>query len=408
MNYFVFVVCGAKTHIDTLNLSLRFLRHFSRYPILVVTDTRRNEIPVEHDNIIHVNTPEEYDHHQASIYLKTGLHRFVPDIQNDTYCYLDSDIIAMSDSCNQIFNYKPEPIIFAQDHCSFWEFSPNAMNCNCISDFNSRKHEFEKAMFSYFEDFKPLNEKTYAELEKLNIIFNRFKKQPYKNLRLLIKYLVRRYLPVKNDIILAGFRFNKKNRCWYDTENNMISFDYRYHKSRLWKQQHVYFKNGLCFNKSHELISPQTPHCEHLYEHIKSKFGINIPPFWRHWNGGVFIFNKRSISFMEYWHNITIKEFGDIASRTRDQATLAVTVWKFKLENNKTLPLKFNFIAEYGNPDIRWSQEKGYSFDNFKSIFQPYLIHIYHHWGDPNWDIWQSVICLAEKNNILIDTKSFV
>jgi len=400
MNYFVFVVCGAKTHIDTLNLSLRFLRHFSRYPILVVTDTRRNEIPVEHDNIIHVNTPEEYDHHQASIYLKTGLHRFVPDIQNDTYCYLDSDIIAMSDSCNQIFNYKPEPIIFAQDHCSFWEFSPNAMNCNCISDFNRRKHEFEKAMFSYFEDFKPLNEKTYGELEKLNIIFNKFKKQPYKNLRLLIKYLVRRYLPVKNDIILAGFRFNKKNRCWYDTENNMISFDYRYHKSRLWKQQHVYFKNGLCFNKSHELISPQTPHCEHLAEYIKNKYCLDIPRLWTHWNGGVFIFNSSSIDFMDFWHQITISEFYDNSTKTRDQGSLAISAWKYKLQDKPTLPVIYNFIVDFNKKNIQFNQAKGFTYNNFKTSVTPVFLHVCNNWNNYNWDIWQSVLILAKKNNI--------
>jgi len=407
MNYFVFVVCGAKTHIDTLNLSLRFLRHFSRYPILVVTDTRRNEIPVEHDNIIHVNTPDEYDHHQASIYLKTGLHRFVPDIQNDTYCYLDSDIIAMSDSCNQIFNYKPEPIIFAQDHCSFWEFSPNAMNCNCISDFNSRKHEFEKAMFSYFEDFKPLNEKTYAELEKLNMVFNRLKKQPYKNLRLLIKYLVSRYMPVKNDIILAGFRFNKKNRCWYDTDGNMISFDNRYHKSRLWEQQHIYFKNGVWYNKNLEDITPKTLHCEHLSDFIKFKYGIAIPSQWRHWNGGVFVFNISSVKFIDYWHRITMEEFKDPRTKTRDQATLAISAWKFNIQNMNTLPVKYNFIAEYNNANIRWNDEKGYTFNGFKSIFEPVMLHVYHHWDDTSWDIWQSVIRLAEKNNIQIGAKSF-
>lgn len=408
MNYFVFVVCGSKKHIDTLNLSLRFLRHFSKYPILVVTDAKRNEIPVEHDNIVHVNTPEEYDHHQASIYLKTSLHRYVPDITNNTYCYLDSDIIAISDKCNSIFDFSPEPILFAKDHCSFEEFSPYAMNCNCVRVFDEKKMEFFSAIKAYFPDYRPDIEEVIKSHKQLNKLFTELKHKPFKNSKVSIKYLLDRYLSQKKNIFLKSFRFNKKNRCWYDKNGNMVNFDYRYHKPRIWKHLQIRFNNGYWYNKNNENISPQTPYCEHLYEHIKFKFGINIPPLWRHWNGGVFIFNKRSVDFMEYWHNITIKEFSDIASRTRDQATLAVTAWKYKLENSITLPLKFNFIAEYGNPDIRWSDEKGYSFDNFKSTFQPCLIHIYHHWEDKTWDIWQSVIRLAEKNNILIDTKSFV
>ncbi len=400
MNYFVFVVCGSKIHIDTLNLSLRFLRHFSKYPILVVTDTKRNEAPVLHTTIIHVDTPAELDHHQASIYLKTSLHRYVPDIQNDTYCYLDSDIIALSNSCNDIFNFKPEPILFAKDHCEFKEFSPNAMNCSCISDFNKRKFEFENAMFSYFKDFKPLNEKTLEELEKLNKIFNNFKKHPVKNLRFIIEYLAKRYLPITNDIILGGFRFNKKNRCWYNEEGDMISFDYKYHKSRLWKQQQIYFENERWYNKNHEDITPETLNCDHLSEHIKLKFSLTIPSCWRHWNGGVFLFNQASVDFLDYWHRITLAEFKDNRTKTRDQATLAISAWKFNLQNIKTFSVRYNFIAEYNNADIRWRDEKGYTYNGFKSIFEPVMLHVYHHWDDTSWDIWLSVIRLAEKNNI--------
>lgn len=88
MNCFVFVVCGSAEHISTLNLSLKFLRRYSAYPVLVVTDSSRNEIAIEHDNIIDVETPQQYSHHEASIFLKTGLHKFLPDINTNKYCYL--------------------------------------------------------------------------------------------------------------------------------------------------------------------------------------------------------------------------------------------------------------------------------------------------------------------------------
>ncbi|MGM0650481.1 MAG: hypothetical protein ACQES1_08250, partial [Bacteroidota bacterium] len=75
MNHFVFVVCGSKEHIDKLNFSLKFLKHFSNKNIIVVTDLSRNEAKINHDNILDVSTPEYYNNHKASIYLKTSLHK---------------------------------------------------------------------------------------------------------------------------------------------------------------------------------------------------------------------------------------------------------------------------------------------------------------------------------------------
>lgn len=408
MNYFVFVVCGAKTHIDTLHVSLRFLRHFSTNPILVVTDMSRNEIPVNHDNIINIATPTEYDHHQASIYLKTGLYRFVPDIQNNTYCYLDSDIIAVSDNCNKIFNYQPDPVFFAKDLSAFSEFSPQAMNCGCLTDFQRFKTEFNSPMSLYFEDFKPLKEQTQCAHDRLNQYFSILKKHPFTHANEIAIYLIRRYLSLKRKINISEFVFNKKNRCWYDHKGNMISFDYRYHRHRLLQKAGIYFKNGFCFNKNHEMISLQTPYCSHLAEHVNAKFGIEIPSSWRHWNGGVFVLNKKSLGFMDFWHRITLEEFADTATKTRDQGTLAVSAWKFNIQDSETLPQDFNFITEYDNPDIHWSETKGYTRDGFQNSFEPAMLHIYHHWGDTNWDIWQSVLYLAEKNNIPLDTEDLL
>jgi hypothetical protein len=402
MKYFVFVVCGAKKHIETLNFSLCFLRYFSNYPIMVITDSCRNDIPIVHDKIVDIKTPDEFDHHQASIFLKTGLHHFVPDIENDTYCYLDSDVVALSECCNSIFDFDPDPILFASDHCAFNEFSPYAMNCNCHGDFDRKKNEFVSAFKAYFPDYMPANEDVIESHNHLNELFALLKHKPLKNSLININYLLDRYLSPQKNIFLENFRFNKKNRCWYDEHGNMVSFDYRYHKSRLWKQQQIRFENDNWFNKNNENITPQTPYCNHLCEHIRSKFGISIPSIWRHWNGGVFLFNKKSVDFMEYWHTITLEEFEDAATKTRDQGTLAVTAWKFKLENIKTLPVEFNFIAEYGNPDIRWSREKGYTNNGYRSSFTPAMLHIYHHWNDIDWDLWQSLTNLAAKNSISV------
>ena len=101
-NKFIFVVCGAQEHIDTLHYSLEYLKKFSKSEIWVLTDSSRNETSIVHDNIIDIQTPQEFDHHQASIFLKTGIHHYFP--KGNRYCYLDTDIIALSGQVDSIFN----------------------------------------------------------------------------------------------------------------------------------------------------------------------------------------------------------------------------------------------------------------------------------------------------------------
>ena len=131
-NCFVFVVCGPDAHINALNFSLRYIRHFSSKEVIVITDIRRNGLEIHHDNILDIRVPEEYDHHQASIYLKTSLHKLV-DLDSD-YCYLDSDVIAVDRSVDKVFGYSTGPVTFALDHCSLDQFSPNAVNCDCLEE----------------------------------------------------------------------------------------------------------------------------------------------------------------------------------------------------------------------------------------------------------------------------------
>ncbi|MDA3820217.1 MAG: hypothetical protein PF590_07155, partial [Candidatus Delongbacteria bacterium] len=175
----------------------------------------------------------------------------------------------------------------------------------------------------------------------------------------------------------------------------------KYHRKKLYQQEGIFYKNGNWYNRNNEMITPRTPECHHLQQYIAHKYNINIPQNWRHWNGGVFLFKKEAKNFMEYWHKISLKEFECKETKTRDQATLAVSAWKFGLQNQKTLPQQFNFIAEYADTDIRWCSETGYTFDGYKSTFQPTFLHLYHHWGDTSWSIWQSVLYIGKDKGIL-------
>jgi hypothetical protein len=401
MKCFVFVVCGSEEHVSTLNFSLKFLRRFSEYPIVVVTDNSRNEIPIGHDNIINVNTPKHYNHHEASIYLKTGLHKFVPNINENTYCYLDSDVIAISEACNKIFNYNPEPVLFVKDHCDFSNFSPDAMHCNCKKKQLSENTSFYEKINSVFP--KPINfdsHRKIEEKEKLDKLFEELKSIKIKNVLPSLKYFISRYFLSTNTIKLGKYTFVKSEKCWYNDTGEMIDFDFPYYEKKLKKELGFLFKANNWYDTDGNNITPKMPACFHLSDHFKQKYGIEIHQNWRHWNGGVFLFNKQSVDFLNYWHKISLEEFNDPKTKTRDQGTLAVSAWKFKLQDMETLSVRFNFITEYVNPNIKWDTTKGYTFNDFKTHFTPAFLHIYHHWGDKDWSIWQSILELGKREEL--------
>ena len=109
---FVFAVCGAQEHIDTLNYVLPFLRHFSKDEIIVITDHSRNETEFKHYLVVNVETPKDFDNHQAAIYLKTGFPKFLDMHPRILYCYLDTDIIALTKEVDLIFQNYNSPITF--------------------------------------------------------------------------------------------------------------------------------------------------------------------------------------------------------------------------------------------------------------------------------------------------------
>jgi 4-hydroxybenzoate polyprenyltransferase len=131
----VFVVCGPEMHIDTLRTAVQHLRPLTELEIWVVTDSSRNVRPIEIagvDTVVDVAAPANFDDHQASIWLKTGVHRHVPAGE---WCYLDSDIIAVRPGAEEIFRHRVGQVAFASDLTisvnQVDRFSPWAMTCEC-------------------------------------------------------------------------------------------------------------------------------------------------------------------------------------------------------------------------------------------------------------------------------------
>ena len=381
MNKFVFAVCGAENYISQLAFSIERLKRFTHNEIIVVTDSRRNEIPISHENIIDIKTPAEYDNHQASIFLKTSLHKILP--KGHTYCYLDSDVVCLSEKVNEIFSRYSAPITFANDNAPLEYFSPHAMNCKCLENHAHRGKiiaKFKTNVAKRIGNFNLDDESIMHDRKELAELFTKTKHSLWGASR----YFFMRYLPFVRSFTLGKFVFNKSEMCWRNQQGDVVELDFRYYKRLIFPKLG---ENPVDWTN----FELDTPHCNHLSEYLSKTYGINIPDNWQHLNGGVFLFDDSSAEFLDYWHEKTIAEFANPYTKTRDQGTLALTVWKFGLQNHSTLPVEFNWIAEFADRNIDYDASKGYTRDGFKTISHPILMHIYHHWGDDGWNIWRSV-----------------
>lgn len=385
-NKFVFVVCGAREHIDTLHFSLRYLKHFSKNEIIVVTDIQRNEIPVAHEHVVDVETPHSFTNHEASIYLKTGLHKFLPGGYN--YCYLDTDVIAMSGECDDIFKHKQGPVTFAPDHCRMPKFSPYAVKCNCLVRNKKEIAELEALM----EKFDPSRKVKDPMMEKKKQNLLR-KFEIMKQNRLSYFFIALRFITSINKFKLDDDTYyDRWKKVWHDKDGRIIitpaeSMVADIEKNSNWRWNAL--KRRWIDAEGKDVYNLE---CPHLGEYILNRFSIEVKDKdFQHWNGGVFLFADSSHDFLEAWFNKTMEIFTYPEWMTRDQGTLIATAWQFGLENNTMLSKKFNFIADWHNHKLMMNEQGEFSDDAFKTKFRPAFIHIYHNFGKKGWDIWDHV-----------------
>jgi hypothetical protein len=128
--FFVFAVIGT-AHVEALDLPLRYLRHFSSKQIVVVQG--RSDISAKADHVIDITPPAQLSDHQASLWLKTGLmtHLRANGLADRQFCYLDSDVIAVSCGVDEIFSCQTGPVGFCEDQVEIDIFSHWAVNCGC-------------------------------------------------------------------------------------------------------------------------------------------------------------------------------------------------------------------------------------------------------------------------------------
>jgi hypothetical protein len=219
--FFLFSVVGAQ-HVEALRLPLAALRRHSDKDIVVVQG--RSSLRADAAFVVDVELPASLTDHQASIWLKTSLPKHLArnGLAGRQFCYLDSDVIALTAEVNRIFDHQTGPVAFAADHASIDRFSHWAVDCGC-----------------------------------------------------------------------------------------------------------------------------QTYTCNHLRETLLCEFGVDVlDPCWTMWNGGVFVADNRSADFFDMWHYYTNLILKRLYWRTRDQATLATTVWRQGLQSVPLLPQRFNYILD--------------------------------------------------------------
>lgn len=389
-NVFVFVVCGAKEHTDALHYSLQALKKFSKTEILVLTDTSRNEEEINHDSVIDFITPIHFNHHQASIFLKTGIHKFLPTGNN--YCYLDSDVVAVDEQVDSIFDQFVAPITFAPDHCVTNEFSPSAIHCNCAQEFST----WQKELKLLFAEHKNLTRvpRVPENLEKKNSLVQRLaeiKKSKWGYRWLSFKFnLSRNKFRLHSDAIL-----DKQKECWFDKNGNPILYEKE--DQFLFEETIESESNFKCDRNDFATWRMDGKNvfdvrCNHLQKEIKNEFGIEIKESeWQHWNGGVFLFNDSSHDFLNTWHEKTLVIFSLPNWKTRDQGTLIATAWQFNLQQHPKLRREFNLIADYQNLNIEHKGQLEFVLKSKAENIRPHFIHVYHHWADKRWDVWQAV-----------------
>lgn len=377
---FVYAVCGTSQFINELSLSLSSLRRHSTADIVVVTDKRRNEIPIPYNNVLHVNTPDHLSNHQASIFLKTYLHRILP--VGPRYCYLDSDIFAVSSSVDDIFSASTAPVIFAADSCRLNQFSPYATKCQCMETNSAERQEINTILAEAYKSCSG----SHAGWSPVDYERNS-KCLSVRALAYLEHRLTPRSISQVGETrhqVWKSFWFESRTQKLYEP-NDVIRFvenssDWRRDKRR---QSWISPSGNDVFNLR----------CNHLIESVWSTFGIKIrQSCWQHWNGGVYLFDQRAHQFLDAWHDKTMHIFTLPGWRTRDQGTLIATVWEFGLENQTLLPSHFNCILD-ANQGATMVSEKGdkLTTDAFLTSIKPALAHVFNRVGDPSWDVWRWV-----------------
>lgn len=105
------VTFSGDNHLERANLCVRALKKFSSSDIVVLGSSFTGS--VDHDQVVVVDPPSDLSLVEQSRYLKIGAF-FHLDMKGQ-FCYLDTDVLAVSSHVDDIFGFYEPPITFGAD-----------------------------------------------------------------------------------------------------------------------------------------------------------------------------------------------------------------------------------------------------------------------------------------------------
>jgi hypothetical protein len=179
---------------------------------------------------------------------------------------------------------------------------------------------------------------------------------------------------------------------WYESRSHLL-----YQKPEVIR----FIEEGGRWRRDHRRRSWISPagndvfhlQCDHLVHSISDTFGITVKhPRWQLWNGGVFLFDERGYTFLDAWHDKTMRIFSLPGWRARDQGTLVATAWEFGLQDQPLLPSRFNCILDARMGGTMVSRDGcTVTTDAFLNKIRPALVHVLKRDSNPDPDIWRWV-----------------
>ena len=127
---FVLIGCGDR-YVTRINRALHFLKKATRTEIVVLR--ARSGIIVDHDQVVECLPPAQFTNSEASVAMKTNVHRLMGDAPGYS-CYLDSDVIPVRPLIDQIFQHHRGEVSFAKDHVNIDRLSRYVVPCLCAKD----------------------------------------------------------------------------------------------------------------------------------------------------------------------------------------------------------------------------------------------------------------------------------
>lgn len=377
---YVFAVCGERFYIEQLHFAIRMLTKRSAVEVVVVTDTRRNELPIIAPRIVDVETPTQFNHHQASIYLKTSLPRHVEP--GFLYCYLDSDVVAVSDEADNIFNQFQAPVTFAADVGKLEDFSPFAVNCGCLEQTKALKDAEAAYDSEAVVEYRKLTDLISSQLDEKN-------RSPIGRSKNWFKYHFG-----DSEIYRLSDQFyqHKTTGKWF--LSNGLDIQEKYERTNwISKVSGCEWDSGRKYFVRKDGSNAQQLKCDHLKQFLQEDFGATVPNGWQHWNGGVFLFDDSASDFFADWHRIVLQVFENLRWKTRDQGALIATVFRHQLQERQLLGHRFNLIVINETAE---SQHLGRSqFQLNGNTVDAVFIHVIEGWKDPSSTAWDWIEALS-------------